>query len=746
MRTLQEKYNAILEGNFSKTQFVRDAKLEVPNLLSPYSGFEDSVSILKNRSIIFEAKKEKVTAYEPTPAGLPAEAISRGIDYELEAIGINTGVEMPTQEQLDKVTAKVHKNLAKDLNYYLNLLSGESKEVNKHDQLELVDQKKLFKGGDAEGNVDTFNGMKKAELREAMDAALDPYEDRITIIKQVMQLLKKERAAGNEEIKGFIKTHMGDILNAADDETVLDEFDNYVSVNYDFMDEKKGKDLDGDGDIDGDDYMAARSKAINKAKGDVKLEESLNEAPYQTTYIKFPGHQYKKAMDILNTNIDPTYVKMDIVDNDGDGNVIVYFNFKHEAGFDDMYDDSENPDSEFYQEPEENPEAFLYDVVMDLRANDIEMTGMSHDVDDIFKNEVKVKTVNGEGEANAWMNQARRTMSEGRRKKMKGGKIVTENDYETGGYVESMGPELDRVITHLLSVWNEWKDGPMTEPGMIPHAKSDLVNYLGNQLQEDSREEDDREDDELSPEELANKYAGSPMFREAEGSKQYIVKERLKEGFKKLIKEILTEDKKVLKEAATGNLSRIADTYNDYEGMQAAVNALENIVTDVESYYAKTKEKIQKVYDSFKDIRNDEGLAVGALIGPGIEAAFRKDLMPVTEKGFTRGLEMPKVRMLKSGEVQEEELEEKKTIFTPVSEITAAQQKYVDKAASKPSKPVKTQFRKDIEAAKRAIDSGRLTIQQITKKYGEAAVNAVAAENEYNEGVNENKRTKYTRH
>ena len=51
MRTLQEKYNAILEGNFSKTQFVRDAKRELPNLLSPYNGFEDSVTILKNRSI-----------------------------------------------------------------------------------------------------------------------------------------------------------------------------------------------------------------------------------------------------------------------------------------------------------------------------------------------------------------------------------------------------------------------------------------------------------------------------------------------------------------------------------------------------------------------------------------------------------------------------------------------------------------------------------------------------------------------
>ena len=102
--------------------------------------------------------------------------------------------------------------------------------------------------------------------------------------------------------------------------------------------------------------------------------------------------------------------------------------------------------------------------------------------------------------------------------------------------------------------------------------------------------------------------------------------------------------------------------------MQAAINALENVVTDVEAYYGKTKEKIQKVYDSFKDIKNEEGLAVGAFIGPAIEAAFKKDLMPVTEKGFTKGLEMPKVTMLKPGDIAEEELEEKETVFTPVNE------------------------------------------------------------------------------
>ena len=40
------------------------------------------------------------------------------------------------------------------------------------------------------------------------------------------------------------------------------------------MDEKKGKDLDGDGDIDSDDYLAARDAAIKKAK---EKNQSTNE-------------------------------------------------------------------------------------------------------------------------------------------------------------------------------------------------------------------------------------------------------------------------------------------------------------------------------------------------------------------------------------------------------------------------------------------------------------------------------------
>jgi hypothetical protein len=57
MRTLQEKYNAVLEGTFSKEQFRRDAVMQLPNLVSKFNSFEDMATILKNRGMLAEAKK-----------------------------------------------------------------------------------------------------------------------------------------------------------------------------------------------------------------------------------------------------------------------------------------------------------------------------------------------------------------------------------------------------------------------------------------------------------------------------------------------------------------------------------------------------------------------------------------------------------------------------------------------------------------------------------------------------------------
>jgi hypothetical protein len=84
----------------------------------------------------------------------PYEQILRGLRVELEAMDV---FGTPTPEEYAKALAKVSKNLAKDSIYYTNQLAGVSTKVDLHDKM--VD-------ATAKNTVDTFNGMKKAQLKE----------------------------------------------------------------------------------------------------------------------------------------------------------------------------------------------------------------------------------------------------------------------------------------------------------------------------------------------------------------------------------------------------------------------------------------------------------------------------------------------------------------------------------------------------------------------------------------------------
>ena len=252
--TLQDKYTAVLEGKYSKEQFKKDAVHELPQFLTKFNSFDDTVTILKNKSILQEVyklkgldfeksetineeltkyKEEKGSTYEPAvdnpEDAFSFEEIQRGLDYELEAAGFDSALPNTfTEEDVKKAYKKVMSNLEKNRLHYLNLLAGESNETSKHDKLEALRK---------DNHVDTYNGMKKANLREDIDYTLDPYEDRDKILKQVMSLLVKEKGASREELKGFISTHMEDILNAPDEAAIVDEFEQYISVNTDYVDE-----------------------------------------------------------------------------------------------------------------------------------------------------------------------------------------------------------------------------------------------------------------------------------------------------------------------------------------------------------------------------------------------------------------------------------------------------------------------------------------------------------------------------
>ena len=56
--------------------------------------------------------------------------------------------------------------------------------------------------------------------------------------------------------------------------------------------------------------------------------------------------------------------------------------------------------------------------------------------------------------------------------------IKEDEDYDTGGYVEAMGRDLDEHVDAIVRIFTEWKNEPMTEPGMEGYAKDDLVDYI----------------------------------------------------------------------------------------------------------------------------------------------------------------------------------------------------------------------------------------------------------------------------
>jgi len=41
-----------------------------------------------------------------------------------------------------------------------------------------------------------------------------------------------------------------------------------------------------------------------------------------------------------------------------------------------------------------------------------------------------------------------------------------------------MGRDLDEHVDAIVRIFTEWKNGPMTEPGMEGYAKDDLVDYI----------------------------------------------------------------------------------------------------------------------------------------------------------------------------------------------------------------------------------------------------------------------------
>ena len=754
MRTIQEKYNAVLEGNFSKTQFLRDAKRELSQFLSPFNGFPDTVNILKQKGVIVEVKKTEEVKTSPILT-YTEDALNRGIDFELEKTGIDSAGTVSTEERA-KAKATAEKNLEKDAMHYLNIIAGDSSKGEKHDKMVPVK-----KGNE----VDKANGMKKADLKEnytkdTLIKALGSADDAFIQLADGRELIIYNPNSNNGDNAAMWHD---DTVFAVDQDGQEEEVD-YRDITNAYLEEEiaeadpiptePGQTKIGD---DGKEYGVRasnhdRKMAMRKVidaltiigddkghkvhitqaldfirthkddifSGEIDSEDVgdvwMNYNEYESVNFE-TGSDYMKEIDAVNTDM-----KVDLDDDEGLADVEEAMSDQQmkdieKYGQEDKVVKNFKPGDMFSTDfdyegmlefglkvrlntPIETLKA-LFNSFEDVNYHS-EGSHLSYAIDSIeerdkvealdhlrnFKKAIKNTLVSfnegadptreiAEGiikettfKSRTYGKKANVKIAEGRRRKTKGGKVVTENDYETGGYVESMGPLFDKGVNYLIKAWEEWKMGPMTEPGMIEFAKKDVLSYLETQFMVENLEEtkgkDLDGDGDVDGDDY--KHAKDKAIKKAMGKDEIV-----KENIKNIISKVLEEQ--VINEAATNELAKFADQYGGFEGMKPAIIQLQDVVTDIESYYDKTRGKIQKVYDTLGDIRNEEGLKVGGFLAPSIESAFNKDLRPVTKSGFTKGLDTPKVKVISSRDLNRHDVrvpdigteideEEKQTVYS----------------------------------------------------------------------------------
>ena len=711
--TVTEKYNAVLEGNMAQGEFVRQMRLKFPQLLTNLNVYEDTVQILKNNNLISEGVDTQIGAV------VSDESIRRALDIELTVLGEDP-VTCKDGDMIDKARIKALANIKKDPLHYYNLIAGESSKVDKNDQ-----SKETKRGA---GDIDVHNGLKKATLKEGHPAHADGtpksndemtdderenfYNDLDSVDEKMsdaeMDAVKNYEPGSDTsdvptvykpgdmfstdfDYEGMLKAGLKVRLNTPE-ETMQAIFDSFEDVNY----HREGEHLSYviDAKIEGDKEEALKYlKSFRKA-----IQQTLSELfegvfPIREREEDYVSRADRKIAEIQIEDIDeadpiPTEPGQTKIGDDGEEYGVRASNHDRKMAMRKVIDFLTITGHPSTGHKVSNDEAlsFIRTHNEDIFSGDID----AFNIDDVWDNYDQFEAVNRPSES---------TIDENKRKKTKGGKMVQEADYDTGGYVESMGPKFDKACDTLSRAFGEWADGPMTEPGMIEPAKRDVVQYIDQKLTEQFLEEaealdttaaykndDDTQDmidkmrkDGKDSEDFVDEKKGTDHDKDGDidgddymAAKDKAIKKALKENVKAIISKILTET--TINEAATAKLSDWGAGYESFEGVKPVVNELENIVTELESFYDRMNDKISKAFEKTNNFKNDEGLNIGAFIAPSLEAAFLQDLRPIRKNFLKGGIALPKVKTISSAEINQMKAdglaeEPKSNIFQPVTAV-----------------------------------------------------------------------------
>ena len=198
------------------------------------------------------------------------------------------------------------------------------------------------------------------------------------------------------------------------------------------------------------------------------------------------------------------------------------------------------------------------------------------------------------------------------------------------------------------------------------------------------------------------KDAGDPNAelkarKDAKGAlARYKAKQMKEQQEKAVLKEhIINIVGKVLNEAATANLAQLSDENASVSELPGIINSLENVVTEIESFWIKEQQKIQGIFDQVGNIKNEDGLPVGYKFVQPIIDSLKKDLDPVLAKITLDDLKLPEAPAPDQTQVNDPNaevdpndpnavpsVEPKQTVFSPAAKKLALQEADVEKVLS----------------------------------------------------------------
>lgn len=239
MQTLQEQYNQIKQGKGNKPHFLKQARHLFPDYINQYNNYEDTINILKSKSILSENKanlgmvsgggrKDWFSLFEENIKAEEKKVSQQVLDKQAHAYdnkdvknidnvygnsflnGFYTEMQDPknklkTPDQLKQIVAK---NLGKDWNYYTTNAQFGIKGIGYTDEAPGLGKPKDPKGkwkASGYGDLDFETEKVKANTKDTLGAG----EAKTTMPKKVAEMPvapQSSKGVGKMKLPGKPKT------------------------------------------------------------------------------------------------------------------------------------------------------------------------------------------------------------------------------------------------------------------------------------------------------------------------------------------------------------------------------------------------------------------------------------------------------------------------------------------------------------------------------------------------------------